>query len=222
MKFKEALESNPFAALAVTAIASASAGWGAHIAVLSQVKLDTVLQGTYVLKEDIDAGTSKLYTTRTSLERAQAEIAGLNSRIGALSALQAPSKDRGNEALSAALKSCEARESDLKVQAGRPKPEPQPQQCPQTILDNYYVDTRTGSYTVPTCLADGTLAASKLGATLSRNDNALRITGALGTPEGYFCSIGCYDTAIVVSCNSLSNQRSIGLTTRIRDHLSYK
>ena len=223
MKFKEALENNPFAALSITAITAASVGWGSHVAFLAQSKQDTVLQGTYVLKEDIESGSAKLYVTRGALEKAAAESNALREKLEqAVANAATDSKARRPttelDAIAAALKSCQSKTAELQQGVNRP----QKQECPSITLDNYYVHPTTGSFNVPACIADGTAAASALGASVARKDNSLRVTGDLGTPEGYFCNIACYESLVNVSCNTLSNQRSIGLTTRLRDAMSLR
>jgi hypothetical protein len=69
MTFKEILESNPFISLASTAVASFVAGWGAHVVLLAQTNQEVVVKGTYVLKEEIESGESKLYIGRAAADR---------------------------------------------------------------------------------------------------------------------------------------------------------
>ena len=217
MTFKEALENNPFVALSVTAIAAASMGWAGHVTLLAQTKQDVVLQGTYVLKEEIDSGSSKLYVQRALLTKASADHSDADARLArALADVNVtkstlPKQSTSDDNTVTSLRECRTRSRELEQKLDAAKTTT----CPETILDNFYVSTATGKFNVSQCIADGTTAAGKLGGTVSRKDNALRITGALGSSDGYYCAVACSDEVTVVSCNSLSTLRSTGLTTQL-------
>lgn len=230
MSFKQALENNPFVSLALTAIAAFAMGWGSHIAVVQQSNYETVLRGTYVLKEDIESGSSKLYVTRAQLELAVRD-ASQASKPAAQSPINPQAYPSTKELADAvagqvACKTTARAESEAttkKLQGLEAAlATAQQKKCPDVILDNFYTHNEIGKFDFSTCLSDATEAASKLGSTAKRVDNSIQITQGLGTPDGSFCAVACYPGLVAITCNGLNKKASVGLTAQIRNYLSLK
>lgn len=230
MSFKQALENNPFVSLALTGIAAFAMGWGSHVAVIQQSNYESVLRGTYVLKEDIEAGVSKLYVTRQQMAQAVLE-ASQAAKLAAQTppAAQTSLASRELADATAALAACKAavrtenaamakklQSAEAALSAAQQK------KCPDVILDNFYTHNEIGRFDAAICLSDATEAASRLGSTAKRVDNSIQITQGLGTPDGSFCAVACYPGLVSVTCNGLNKRVSVGLTAQIRNYLSLR